>query len=421
MHNIEYIRKNPEQFDLELSRRGIEKKSAEILQLDSKVRESKTRLQELQQQKNQVVKEIGHLKSKGEDASELFKQADIIKQELQLLENGSEESNKLESILTSLPNILSNDVIDGKSEDENLEIKKWGDIPEFSFNALEHYEIGEKLGLMDFKKAADISGSRFVLLKGDLAKLERALSRFMLDILTEEYDFEEISSPLLVTEKTLYGSGQLPKFADDSFTTTDNRWLIPTSEVTLVNLVQNTILQEKELPLRFCAHTPCFRSEAGAAGKDTRGMFRMHQFNKVEMVSITHPDNSEEEHEKITTIAQTMLQRLKVPYRVVLLCSGDTGFCSNKTYDIEVWLPGQKKYREISSCSNCKDFQSRRMKARFKNQDNETNFVHTLNGSALAVGRTLIAILENYQNEDGSITIPEALREYMGQDKISML
>lgn len=419
MHDIEYIRNNPQEFDTELARRGIEKQADNIIALDALVREQKTTLQELQQQKNIIAKEIGRLKSQGKDASNAFKKAEKIKQELNNLENNSNNQDKLTEILISLPNILSNDVPNGKSEDDNIEIKKWGNIQKYNFNPLEHYELGEKLGLMDFQQAAKISGSRFVILKGELAKLERALSQFMLDLLTKDYNYEEISLPLLVTSDTLLGSGQLPKFADDLFKTTNDKWLIPTAEVPLVNLVQKEILEENTLPLRFCAHTPCFRSEAGAAGKDTRGMIRMHQFNKVEMVSITHPDQSEKEHQQMLNIAETILQKLEIPYRVVLLCSGDTGFHANKTYDIEVWLPGQNQYREISSASNCLNFQARRMKARFRDSDNKINFPHTLNASGLAVGRTLIAILENYQNKDGNITIPEVLVRYMDKKTIS--
>ena len=418
MHDIDYIRENSEEFDEQLARRGIEKYSEKILELDRTVRESKTRLQILQQKKNQVAKEIGFLKSQGKDAVEVLRNAEKIKIEIKELEENSEVEKELHDVLSSLPNILSKEVIKGNDENDNQEIKKWGEINTPSFKTLNHYDLGEKLGLMDFNLGAKISGSRFVVLKGELARLERVLANFMLDLLIKKFDFEEVAPPFLVNSKTLYGSGQLPKFSEDCFVTTDNKWLIPTAEVPLVNLVQGDLLREKELPLRFCAYTPCFRSEAGAAGKDTRGMIRLHQFSKVEMVAITHPDKSEEEHEQMLGIAEEILQQLKIPYRVVLLCSGDTGFSSRKTYDLEVWLPGQEAYREISSCSNCGDFQARRMKTRFKNDAGKINFVHSLNGSSLAVGRTLVAILENYQNEDGSITIPEVLVPYFGKSSI---
>ena len=419
MHDIEYIRNNPAEFDSALKKRNLSNMAEKILSLDKEIRANKTNLQELQQQKNQLAKQIGVLKAQGQDAKNLFIEAEKVKAELAKL-NDDKLSIELKKILSSLPNILSSKVPLGNSEDDNVEIKKWGKIKELDFNPKHHYELNKEFDLLDFNHASKISGARFVLLKGDLAKLERILANFMLDILTKEFNFTEVSVPLLVNQNSLYGTGQLPKFADESFSTTDHRWLIPTAEVPLANLVREEILSKEELPLRFCAHTPCFRSEAGAAGKDTRGMIRLHQFNKVEMVAITTPDQSEQEHEKMTNIAETILQKLNIPYRVMLLCAGDTGFSAKKTYDIEVWLPSQKNYREISSCSNCADFQARRMKARFKDQDKNIHFIHSLNGSALAVGRTLLAILENYQNPDGTITVPEILVPAMGKDLIRL-
>ena len=412
MHDLNFIRENPQEFDLALERRNIKPKANEILALDHKIRNFKGELQELQQQKNKIAKEIGVLKSKGEEAQHLFKEADKVKKRIFELENNSEIEHKLNDILLSLPNILANDVEEGESEDDNLELKKFGKIKQFHFTPKQHFELGENLGMMDFEQAAIISGSRFVILKNDLAKLERILATFMLDLLTEEYNLQEIMPPLLVNEKAMIGTGQLPKFAEDAFVTTDGKWLISTAEIALANLVQNKILNEKDLPLRFCAYTPCFRSEAGSAGKDSRGMIRLHQFNKVEMVSITNQQSSNNEHEHMLMIAEEILKRLKLPYRVVKLCSKDTGFGAKKTYDIEVWLPGQNCYREISSASNCGDFQARRMKARYKDEDKNIKFVHSLNASALAVGRTLVALIENYQNEDGSINIPEILQPY---------
>ncbi|MBT4878743.1 MAG: serine--tRNA ligase, partial [Alphaproteobacteria bacterium] len=379
MHDLNFIRENPQEFDLALERRNLKPKANEILALDHKIRSFKGELQELQQQKNKIAKEIGVLKSKGEEAQHLFKEADKVKKRIFELENNSEIEHKLNDILLSLPNILANDVEEGESEDDNIELKKFGKIKQFHFTPKQHFELGENLGMMDFEQAAIISGSRFVILKNDLAKLERILATFMLDLLTEEYNLQEIMPPLLVNEKAMIGTGQLPKFAEDAFVTTDGKWLISTAEIALANLVQNKILNEKDLPLRFCAYTPCFRSEAGSAGKDSRGMIRLHQFNKVEMVSITNQQSSNNEHEHMLMIAEEILKRLKLPYRVVKLCSKDTGFGAKKTYDIEVWLPGQNCYREISSASNCGDFQARRMKARYKDEDKNIKFVHCLN------------------------------------------
>ena len=385
------------------------------------------KLVQLQEKRNKASKDIGILISQGADISSLKKNISDYKSDLTIMDEKVKDLNlKLNNLLIELPNSLEDDVPEGKSEDENQFIKSWGEKPQFSFNPLDHVEIGEKLNQMDFKRGVKISGSRFVLLRGQLALLERALSTFMIETHLNDDEFEEISPPFIVKEHALFGTGQLPKFSDDLFHTTDNRWLIPTAEVPLTNIVSNEIIDKNNLPLRFVANTPCFRSEAGAAGSDTRGMIRQHQFSKVEMVFVTHPTKSNEELEYLVSCAEKILQKLKLPYRVMMLCSGDVGFSAKKTYDLEVWLPGQNSgqglYREISSCSNCGDFQARRMNAKFKDKvSNEIDFLHTLNGSGLAVGRTMIAILENYQQKDGSIVIPDALLPYMrGLKKIEM-
>ena len=337
-----------------------------------------------------------------------------IKNKISTLQSDSNNNqSSLYNELIQLPNFLDDDVPDGKGEQDNKELKKYGDIKEFDFKIKDHVEIGQDLKLMDFKSAAKVSGSRFVYLKGNLATMERALASFMLDINIDEGGFQEIYTPLLVNDKSLLGTGQLPKFDSDIFKIKDNYWLIPTSEVTLVNMIRESIIQSDALPLRYTSYTQCFRSEAGAAGKDTRGMKRLHQFGKVELVSITMPDQSNKEHIHLLTVAEKLLQKLKLHYRVCELCSSEVGFAAKKTYDIEVWIPSQKEYMEISSISNCGDFQARRINARFKNKENKNIFVHTLNGSSLAVGRTIIAILENYQNKDGSVSIPEVLKKYM--------
>ena len=419
MHNINYIRENSQEFDAAMQKRGGEKIAEKILFLDKEVREKKGLLQSYAEQVNLLSRQIGIVKSKGKDATELLMGAEEIKKKISSLEGSTVEKDELHKILSSLPNILADDVPFGKTENDNQEIRKWGVPKEFSFPIKDHTELGENLQMMDFKKAAQISGSRFVILKKDLAKLERALANFMLFI-QEENGNEEISPPLLVNSAAMFGTTQLPKFAEDAFQTTDNKWLISTSEISLTNMVREEILEKEELPKRFCAFTPCFRSEAGAAGRDTRGMIRLHQFNKVEMVSITESEKSEEEHQRMLKIAEDILQKLELPFRTSLLCSGDTGFGAKKTYDLEVWLPSEKNYREISSISNCGDFQARRMNARYKDDDKKNHFLHTLNGSGLAVGRTLVAILENYQRADGAITIPKALVPFMnGQEIIS--
>jgi seryl-tRNA synthetase len=427
MHNIKYIRNNPKQFEKLMKRRGISLNSSEILDIDNNIRSYQTKMQVLQEKRNKASKDIGILISQGADISSLKKNISDYKSDLTIMDEKVKDLNlKLNNLLIELPNSLEDDVPEGKSEEENQFIKAWGEKPQFSFNPLDHVEIGEKLNQMDFKRGVKISGSRFVLLRGQLALLERALSTFMIETHLNDDEFEEISPPFLVKEHALFGTGQLPKFSDDLFHTTDNRWLIPTAEVPLTNIVSNEIIDKNNLPLRFVANTPCFRSEAGAAGSDTRGMIRQHQFSKVEMVFVTHPTKSNEELEYLVSCAEKILQKLKLPYRVMMLCSGDVGFSAKKTYDLEVWLPGQNSgqglYREISSCSNCGDFQARRMNAKFKDKvSNEIDFLHTLNGSGLAVGRTMIAILENYQQKDGSIVIPDALLPYMrGLKKIEM-
>jgi seryl-tRNA synthetase len=416
MHDLKTIRDNPEAFDVALSRRGLAASSSEILGLDEARRAAQTRMQEMQARRNTVSKEVGQRKAKGENADDLIAEVQSLKDALARAEQEEKEiADRLDALLAGLPNTPMDDVPDGAGEEDNVEIRRVGDARGFAFEAKEHFDIGEGLGMMDFETAATMSGARFVLLKGKLARLERALANFMLDTQTEKNGYTETIPPFLVRDNAMYGTGQLPKFAEDLFHTDDGFWLIPTSEVPLTNTAAETIWNEADLPMRLTAWTPCFRSEAGAAGKDTRGMIRQHQFSKVEMVSIVHPDKSEAELERMTGCAEGILKALDLPFRTVVLCTGDMGFGARKTYDIEVWLPGQGRYREISSCSNCWDFQARRMKARFRpNGEKGTRFVHTLNGSGLAVGRTLIAVLENYQNEDGSVTVPDVLRPYMG-------
>jgi seryl-tRNA synthetase len=416
MHDVRWIRENADAFDAALARRGLEPLSGSVIDLDADSRRITTELQEIQTRRNDASKQIGVLKGKGEDADDLMKEVAELKDRMAELEDRQKEAGAaVTALLEGVPNMPASDVPDGEDEDDNVEIRVWGDKPSFDFEPKDHVDIGEGLGLLDFAGASKLSGSRFVVTRGGLARMERALAAFMLDLHSGENGYTEVNPPLLVRDEVAYGTGQLPKFAEDLFRTTTDHWLIPTAEVPLTNLVAGEILDEAELPLRMTAHTPCFRSEAGAAGKDTRGMLRQHQFPKVELVSICHPDKSEEEHERMTGCAEEVLKRLGLPYRVVVLSTGDLGFSARKTYDLEVWLPGQDTYREISSCSNCGDFQARRMRARFRPAEGKgTSFVHTLNGSGLAVGRTLIAILENYQQADGSVAVPEALRPYMG-------
>lgn len=424
MHDIKLIRENPEAFDAAMQRRGLGALSDELLALDKASRGDATELQKLQERSNTLAKEIGALMGQGkkDEAAPLMAESKEIKAKIAAAKDEAEQGGEnlaLRERLLDLPNALDDDVPEGKTEDDNKELRKHGEPTAFDFAAKEHDELGEALGLMDFEQTAKISGARFVTLMGDLAKLERALAQYMLDVQTKEHGFTEMSVPLLVRDEAMIGTGQLPKFAEDAFQTTDGRWLISTSEIALANQVRESIIDAADLPLRYTALTPCFRSEAGSAGKDTRGMIRHHQFWKVELVSVTDVDASNDEHEFITQCAETILQRLEIPYRVMLLCSGDTGFGARKTYDLEAWLPGQGRYREISSCSNCGDFQARRMNARTRNaNEKETRFVHTLNGSGLAVGRTLIAVLENYQQADGSIAVPKVLQPYMGNQEI---
>jgi seryl-tRNA synthetase len=415
MHDIKFIRENPSGFDQNLAQRNLEPLSALILELDEVARDKQTEIQQYQARRNTIAKEIAAKKAQKQDADDLIKEAEVIKQQLPKLEAELEEiSNSLQNKLCTIPNLIADDVPLGKDAEDNVELRKIGEVKPLGFSAKAHFELGEALGMMDFEAAAKMSGSRFVVLKKEIAQLERALANFMLDHNTQKYGYEEIVPPYLVKDHAMFGVGQLPKFDEDSFKTREGFRLIPTAEVSLTNLVADSILNEEELPLRYTAYSPCFRSEAGSAGQDTRGMIRQHQFSKVELVSITRPQDSKQEHERMTECAESILKTLELPFRTILLCGGDMGFSSTKTYDIEVWLPSQGRYREISSCSNCGDFQARRMKARYKELSSRNNIlVHTLNGSALAIGRTIVAILENYQNQDGSITIPEALRKYL--------
>ena len=416
MHDIRWIRDNPEAFDAALARRGLAPESAPLIALDARRREAQTEAQTLQSERNALSKDIGKAKSEGRDATGIIARVGAMKDRLGELEAEQKSAEEaLTAALEVIPNLPFDDVPVGPDEEANIEIRKVGDRPEFDFEPKQHFDLGEALGEMDFDTAASLSGARFVLLSGRLARLERALAQFMLDTHTGEFGYTEISPPVLVRDHVLYGTGQLPKFAGDQYRTEEGMWLIPTAEVPLTNIAAGQVVDESSLPRRYTAYTLCFRSEAGAAGRDTRGMLRQHQFSKVEMVSIAHPDESEAELERMTGCAEAILKRLGIPYRVVVLSTGDMGFGARKTYDLEVWLPGQGAYREISSCSNCGDFQARRMNARFRPAGGKgTRFVHTLNGSGLAVGRTLIAVMENCQQADGSIAVPEALRAYMG-------
>jgi len=416
MHDLKTIREAPVAFDRGLARRSVAPEADRLIELDRDRRAVQTELQALQSERNDASRLIGQRKAKGESVDDLFDRVGSIKDRMTELEVRDRVLGEtLDAHLAALPNLPADEVPDGKDEHGNVEIRRWGEPRALDFVPKQHFDLGEALGLMDFGRAAKIAGARFTVLKGALARLERALGSFMLDQQVQQFGYTEVSPPLLVNDQAVFGTGQLPKFAEDLFRTSDGRWLIPTAEVSLTNLVADEILDEADLPLRMTAFTPCFRSEAGSAGRDTRGMIRQHQFSKVELVSIAHPDQAVEEHERMTGAAETVLQRLGLPYRIMLLCAGDMGFTARKTYDLEVWLPGQGSYREISSCSHCGDFQARRMKTRFRSAGGKgTRFVHTLNGSGLAVGRTLVAVLENYQQADGSIVIPEALRPYMG-------
>ena len=425
MHDIKFIRENPADFDAALQRRGIEPLADTLQQIDRQRRDIQAQLQQMQSRRNEASKQIGQIKASGGDADALMAEVAQLKSDIPALEAQEQQLEaELNNHLISLPNILDKSVRDGADEEDNELLREVGTIPEFDFTPADHVDIGEGFGAMDFPLAAQLSGARFVVLKGQMARLERALAAFMLDVHTKEHGYTEILPPALVNTQTMTGTGQLPKFADDLFRTTDDRWLIPTAEVPLTNFAANQILPAETLPLRLTAYTPCFRAEAGSAGRDTRGLIRQHQFSKVELVSIAEPDKSAEELERMTGCAEEILKRLGLAYRVMRLCSGDTGFSAEQTYDIEVWLPGQNEgkgmYREISSCSNCGPFQARRMKARTRSaSEKETRFVHTLNGSALAVGRCMIALLENGQQSDGSVVLPEVLHPYMGTDRLS--
>ena len=424
MHDIRYIREFPDAFDAALAKRGMDALSSKILALDSRRRALQTELQTLQSRRNEASKMIGARKAKGEDAQDLIDEVANIK--VSTPEKEAEEAaiaSKLHEHLISIPNLLDESVPQGEDEDDNELIRVVGEKPSYDFTPQDHVSLGEALGQMDFASAAKLSGARFVVLQGQLARLERALAAFMLDTHTLEAGFSETLPPAIVNSNTMTGTGQLPKFAEDLYQVEDDKWLIPTAEVPLTNLVADAITDASELPMRMTAYTPCFRAEAGSAGRDTRGMIRQHQFSKVEMVCITKPEESAEELERMTNCAEVILQKLGLHYRVMKLCSGDTGFSATQTYDIEVWLPGQDEgrgmYREISSCSNCGAFQARRMKARMRRQaGGDTEFVHTLNGSGLAIGRTMIAVLENGQQADGTILLPEVLHSYMGTDRL---
>jgi seryl-tRNA synthetase len=475
MHDIKLIREAPDAFDKGLALRNLPPRSSELLALDAAARAVTTRLQEMQARRNEASRLIGKAKAQKDEAAAASLMAEVatLKDALTAGEAEEKETQKaLFDALAAIPNLPALDVPPGKSEDDNVEQRRHGEPRLMNFTPREHFDLGEALGLMDFEAAAKMSGARFVALKGQLARMERALANFMLDLHTGEYGYAEVNPPLMVRDEALFGTGQLPKFAEDLFQASavkvfeadDFNWLgltpdiaktkevqdefleymrsdnaepvvitkrdkvtpkrlefheryrlIPTAEVSLTNLVRESILADTELPIRMTAHTPCFRSEAGSAGRDTRGMIRMHQFSKVELVSITRPEESDAEHERMTQCAEEVLKRLGLPFRTMMLCAGDMGFSARKTYDIEVWLPGQGRYREISSCSNCGDFQGRRMDARYRPAGEKgTRFVHTLNGSGLAVGRTLIAVMENYQQADGSIAVPDVLKPYMG-------
>jgi seryl-tRNA synthetase len=415
MHDLKAIRDNPAAYDKNWARRGLSPQTADILRMDEERRALQTEAQALLQRRNEASKEIGAIKAKGGDAAALMAEVASIKtQTAEIEEREATIAEALNQHLSALPNMLDDNVPDGASEEDNVEVSRHGD-PKRQNTAVDHTDIGEVLGMLNFELAAKVAGARFSLLHSGLARLERALGQFMLDTHTQEHGYTEVIPPLLVNDDVMYGTTQLPKFRDDQFGTTDGRWLIPTAEVVLTNLVREEILDLGDLPIRYTALTPCFRKEAGSAGRDTRGMIRQHQFYKVEMVSITTPEDSNAEHERMTECAQNILKKLELPFRTMALCSTDIGFAARKTYDLEVWLPGQAKYREISSCSNCGDIQSRRMKARFKRPGaKDTEFVHTLNGSGLAVGRTLVAVMENYYDPaDGGIFIPAVLKPYM--------
>jgi seryl-tRNA synthetase len=418
MHDIKSIRENPEAFDRALARRGLPAESKRLLAIDERRRAVIGKLEHVQARRNAASKEIGEAKKTKDEAAAAKLMAEVAELKAAIPAMEAEEKNvsdELEKALAQIPNLPLPEVPDGTDEHGNVEHHKFGAKRDYAFAPKQHFELGEALGQMDFETAAKLSGARFVVLKKGLARLERALGQFMLDLHTTEHGYSEVNPPLLVRDEVMYGTAQLPKFAEDQFRTTTDHWLIPTAEVPLTNLVRDSIVDEAELPMRLTACTPCFRAEAGAAGKDTRGMIRQHQFTKVELVSITTPEQSKDEHERMLACAEEVLRRLDLHYRVVTLCTGDMGFAAQKTYDIEVWLPGQNMFREISSCSVCGDFQARRMNARYREKEGrQVRPVHTLNGSGVAVGRALIAIMETYQQADGSVAVPDALAPYMG-------
>jgi seryl-tRNA synthetase len=417
MYDVKWIREHPDEFDRGLARRGLPPESKRLLDIDERRRAAIARLETAQARRNAASKEIGQAKAAKDDARANALMAEVAELKTgipQLEEAVKEAEEELQRSLAVIPNIPADDAPEGKDLNDNVEHHKFGARRDYPFAPKQHFELGEALGQMDFETAAKLSGARFVVLKNGLARLERALAQFMLDVHTGEHGYSEIAPPLLVRDEVMFGTAQLPKFADDQFRTTTDLWLIPTAEVPLTNLVREQIVEEDRLPLRFTACTPCFRAEAGAAGKDTRGMIRQHQFTKVELVSITTPERSRDEHERMLSCAEEVLRRVDLHYRVVTLCTGDMGFAAQKTYDIEVWLAGQGAYREISSCSACGEFQARRMAARYRTKDGKIRHLHTLNGSGVAVGRALIAVMETYQQCNGSIAVPDVLQPYMG-------
>ena len=423
MHSANSIVDNFEQYQVNLKKRGFDISEIDkVLELNKQRKQLTTEVEKLRSQVKSSSKEIGALKKAGEDASLKMEEVGHLKSQIEVKNNLLDEvNNTLNNVLACIPNLIDENVPVGKSDEDNLEVKRWGEIKDYSFKPLEHWDLGERLGMLDFESGAKLSGARFVVYRSQLAKLERALINFFLDQ-HEKAGYEELITPYIVNKETMYGTGQLPKFEDDLFKIDDERdwYLIPTAEVTLTNLKRGELFPREELPLKYTGFTPCFRSEAGSYGKDTKGLIRLHQFNKVEMVNIVEAEKSEEAHEAMVRQAELMLELLELPYRTMLLCSGDIGFGARKCFDLEVWLPGQQKYREISSVSNCWDFQARRASIRYRGEDNKPKFAHTLNGSGLAVGRTLLAIMENYQQEDGSILVPKVLAPYMGGvDKIS--
>ena len=424
MLDAKLFRADLESLAKELARRDYVLDTDVVNSLEQRRRDLQTKTQELQNQRNQRSKEIGAAKARGDDIEPLLAEVNDMGDELKRCEQDlAELQGKLQAISLSVPNLLDGSVPDGKSEDHNVEMRRWGEPRDFDFDPLDHVDLTSDLsreGALDFDSGVLVTGSRFTVMRNEIARLHRALAQFMLNLHTTEHGYTELNVPFIVNSDSLTGTSQLPKFAEDLFALEGDSgyYLIPTSEVPLTNLVRDKILSPDDLPIKMTAHTPCFRSEAGSYGKDTRGMIRQHQFEKVELVHIVHPDKSWEALDELTGHAETVLQKLELPYRVMTLCSGDTGFAASKTHDIEVWLPGQDAYREISSCSNCTDFQARRMKARYRNDEGNTELVHTLNGSGLAVGRTLVAVLENYQQADGSIEVPAVLRPLMGKDFI---